>query len=273
MPIFISVITVCYNALDDLKKTCESLLEQSLVDIEYIVVDGASNDGTVEFLKECDTLFPEERFLWKSEPDHGVYDAMNKGIDLATGEWVIFMNAGDTFADSTILAKMNSFLRNAASEIGVVYGDTCEVYQWGNMFLTDDEDSSRNPTMPFCHQSAFTRCTWLKQFHFNLRYKIIADHDFYYQLRQKKVSFLHCPLVISRFEAQNGLSSKSPLLIQLEHAHIHGMDQHWHWPLRYLYIMIRSGCVQPLKDILPKKLVYAIMRFRRRHMLADTQRS
>lgn len=89
----ISVITVCYNAVDTLEKTIQSVLEQTYHNIEYIIIDGGSTDGTVEIIHR----YVDYLAYWVSEPDRGIYDAMNKGIERATGEWVNFMNAGDYF--------------------------------------------------------------------------------------------------------------------------------------------------------------------------------
>lgn len=86
----ISVVTVCYNAADTIEKTMLSVLNQTHHDIEYIIIDGGSTDGTVEIIRK----YADRIAYWVSEPDKGIYDAMNKGIKVATGEWINFMNAG-----------------------------------------------------------------------------------------------------------------------------------------------------------------------------------
>jgi glycosyltransferase involved in cell wall biosynthesis len=87
----ISVITICYNAVDLIEKTILSVLHQSYDNIEYIIIDGNSTDGTVDIIQK----YANQLAYWISEPDGGIFDAMNKGLDHATGEWVNFMNAGD----------------------------------------------------------------------------------------------------------------------------------------------------------------------------------
>lgn len=98
----ISVITVCYNAKSNLEKTILSVLNQTYSNIEYIIIDGGSTDGTIDIIKRYD----DKITYWQSEPDNGIYDAMNKGIQKANGEWINFMNAGDLFASTMILQQM-----------------------------------------------------------------------------------------------------------------------------------------------------------------------
>ena len=94
----LSIVTVCYNE-KDIGRTCESIVSQSCQDFEWIVVDGGSTDGSLEVIKH----YKERIDILISEPDNGIYDAMNKGIRLAKGKWINFMNGGDTFADNCIV--------------------------------------------------------------------------------------------------------------------------------------------------------------------------
>ena len=102
MKLLISVVTVCYNAADTIEKTMLSVLNQTYHDIEYIIIDGGSTDGTVEIIRK----YADRIAYWVSEPDKGIYDAMNKGIKVATGEWINFMNAGDEFVDEGVIEKL-----------------------------------------------------------------------------------------------------------------------------------------------------------------------
>lgn len=115
-PLF-SVITITKDNLAGLQKTTASLLHQSHVDYEWIIVDGASTDGTLDFIKDLPAKIISER-------DNGIYNAMNKGLALATGHYVIFMNAGDLFADADILSTLSTVIKCDAPDF--IYGDALE---------------------------------------------------------------------------------------------------------------------------------------------------
>lgn len=152
----ISIITVSYNAITEIEKTILSVINQTYTNIEYIIIDGGSTDGTVNIIKQ----YNDKISIWKSEPDHGVYDAMNKGIKLATGEWILFMNSGDTFHDNMVVADIFQNTKYA-DKVGVIWGDT-DFYD-GDKFV---EKSKKTPftktVMPYrtgmgiSHQSLFT---------------------------------------------------------------------------------------------------------------------
>ncbi|MFK7810790.1 MAG: glycosyltransferase family 2 protein [Saprospiraceae bacterium] len=112
----ISIITVVYNSASLLGLTMHSVFKQDYPNIEYIIVDGASSDGTVTLIQEQE----EKISKWISEPDKGLYDAMNKGIDLATGDFIWFMNAGDTIPAASTVSKM---IAQCDANTDVIYGE------------------------------------------------------------------------------------------------------------------------------------------------------
>lgn len=124
----VSVITIVFNGLSTLKKTIQSIEAQTYGNIEYIVIDGGSEDGTIELIKANEHLI----YKWVSEPDSGISDAFNKGIALATGEIIGLLNSGDTFYEDSIERIVNIYDKNP--EIEIVYG---------NLFL-DFGDKSLN---------------------------------------------------------------------------------------------------------------------------------
>lgn len=117
----ITIVTVCYNAVNVLEKTIMSVLEQTYPNIEYIIIDGASTDGTPNIIEK----YKDKLSFWSSEPDDGIYDAMNKGIKNSSGEWLNFMNAGDVFSSKYAIEKMAHHF----SDINmVVYGNVIKCY-------------------------------------------------------------------------------------------------------------------------------------------------
>lgn len=120
----ISVVTVSYNAVSTIEQTILSVINQTYPNVEYIIIDGGSTDGTVDIIKK----YADKIAYWVSEPDKGIYDAMNKGVVVATGEWINFMNAGDIFTDSDVIDKL--FHQNIIiNRVGIVFGDTLVVFR------------------------------------------------------------------------------------------------------------------------------------------------
>jgi len=113
----ISVITVCFNCVSSIQKTIDSVLSQDYSEVEYIIIDGGSTDGTIEVINR----YRDRISRIVSERDNGIYDAMNKGLSFASGEWVTFMNAGDAFTDSSVLSRV--FSRQIPSNISFLYSN------------------------------------------------------------------------------------------------------------------------------------------------------
>lgn len=118
-----SIITVTYNASRWLERTILSVLSQSYASIEYLVIDGGSTDGTVDLIKQYEAGIA----YWVSEPDRGLYDAMNKGLQRATGDYVWFINAGDTIYTADTVQKIVASLKKNVSLPDVLYGETAIV--------------------------------------------------------------------------------------------------------------------------------------------------
>jgi glycosyl transferase family protein len=198
----ISVVTVCYNAADTIEKTILSVLNQTYHDIEYIIIDGGSTDGTVEIFRK----YADRIAYWVSEPDKGIYDAMNKGIKVATGEWINFMNAGDRFKDESVIEKF--FQNRVIDTFGVMFGDTLFIHK-NKQRIVKFGDDPHHKIMPSCHQSIFCRKKLLDRNLFDLRYKIAADYNLFFQLRQMDIEFQYVPLVVAVYDATNGISSRN----------------------------------------------------------------
>ena len=201
MKLLISVVTVCYNAADTIEKTMLSVLNQTYHDIEYIIIDGGSTDGTVEIIRK----YADRIAYWVSEPDKGIYDAMNKGIKVATGEWINFMNAGDEFVDANVLDKL--FFAKTVANVDVIYGNTLMKYTEGISFTKVKEIDYIQKGMPFCHQSSFVRNGAIERFDTN--YQIAADYNFFYEsyLEKGVNAFVYIDMPIAIFDAREGASA------------------------------------------------------------------
>lgn len=128
----ISIITISYNVEKEIERTMRSVLNQTFQDLEYIVVDGKSSDKTVNIAKSIACEYPNRNIRIISEPDKGIYDAMNKGIKMASGEWVNLMNAGDVFASDNVLE--NIFKETISDDVSFIYSDLYKMTSFGRFF-------------------------------------------------------------------------------------------------------------------------------------------
>lgn len=188
----ISVVTVCRNDLNGLIETYESLNGQSYRAFEWVVIDGNSSDGTQAWLTEKHYL-PGS---WISEPDKGIYDAMRKGCERSCGEYVIFMNSGDTFTDAEVLKKVGTHLESKSPNL--LFGDAWDVTPDGKRFSRPARSISHlQHGMPAHHQAMFFRREALNHFEFH-RFRYSGDYAMACLVTHKngngssKVSFAIC---------------------------------------------------------------------------------
>ncbi|GHT63960.1 glycosyl transferase [Bacteroidia bacterium] len=189
----ISIVTVTYNAVSVLEETILSIINQIYNNIEYIVIDGGSTDGTLDIIKK----YEDRLSYWISEPDKGIYDAMNKGIDRASGDWINFMNAGDLFYSNTIiqeLVDMHYFDDNEA----IIYGNRL-VNKNGLLEAAISDLKPIKHRMDIFHQSCFVPVDLHKNFPFDISYKIAGDYDFFYRMINNHVKFIKTDLDICIF--------------------------------------------------------------------------
>lgn len=197
----ISIITVSYNAATVIEDTINSVLKQDYPNLEYWVIDGASKDMTCSIIEKHSS-----KLHFVSEPDKGVYDAMNKGIEKATGDWILFMNAGDYFYSSSVVSDFFNN-NNTYDEYSVVYGDA-EFRLKNIAYISEASDIvDSNQYMPFSHQAAFTRTSVAKVTKFDLEYKIAADTAFFLRLVKEGHQMKHIPKVVCSYNALEGLSA------------------------------------------------------------------
>jgi glycosyltransferase involved in cell wall biosynthesis len=200
----VSIITVTFNCRDLLIQTIENVFAQTFKDFEYIVIDGKSSDGTVDIIKNNQ----DKIFFWISEPDKGIYDAMNKGLKAATGEYVIFLNAGDTFYEPDTLSKIPF---NKYPEADVFYGETMILNQQQPLGLRQKKlphnltwKHFRNG-MVVCHQSILVKREMAPVY--DNSYKYAADIDWVLKVLKLSNETVFTGTIISDF-IEGGFSSQ-----------------------------------------------------------------
>lgn len=183
-----TIITITYNAENLLPHTLESVWEQTHEAVEHIIVDGASKDNTAtlarEYVERHHDAHTHHTARMVSEPDRGLYDAMNKGLAMAQGDYLLFLNAGDAFHGKDTLAKVAATADSGSELPAVVYGDTVIVdgsyrYLRPRHFSVPKELSWRSFSrgMVVCHQAFYARTDIARTVSYDLRYRYSADVD------------------------------------------------------------------------------------------------
>jgi glycosyltransferase involved in cell wall biosynthesis len=182
----ISIVTVVYNAVNDIERTIKSIINQQGVDIEYIVIDGGSTDGTLAVLEKY------KSYIHKlvSEPDKGIYDAMNKGLALTTGDWVQFKNAGDWFVNGALLAFQN--FAEQHPEAKVIYCNTLKVWQLEPLqtseIVSDHKQLGVRCTVD--HRTSFFKGDWHRANPYDSTLKWVADYKLLLQTSKNEPNTL-----------------------------------------------------------------------------------
>lgn len=214
-PLF-TIITATFNAADGIYETAESIRSQTYKDFEWILIDGGSNDGTVEFLETNEDVID----YWVSEKDEGIYDAFNKGCRKAKGNWIIFLGASDRLFDSHVLSALASAVAHVCDTVEIVYGKVAilgdhdkivgiENTRWDQAI---GKSTGRHPIMPH-HQGVLQRRRLLSSDEpFDKRYSINADIKVVLGSFMR-ISPLFVDIVISR-ASLGGVSSEPQLALK-----------------------------------------------------------
>lgn len=171
----LSVITVVYNDAENLRMTLDNVAGLKNPEIEHVVVDGGSSDGTLEVCHEYSHI----RLI--SEPDKGIYDAMNKGLKMASGDWVVFLNGGDVFVEPSAVESALAFAEKN-SDCDILFFASLRDMNFRNVYVPR-VDGYRE-CIPCAHNSCFLKRTVHLQHLYDLRYKIAADYNMMYELLQ-----------------------------------------------------------------------------------------
>ncbi len=195
-----SIITICRNDLAGLRLTYNSVINQSYKNYEWIVIDGNSSDGTVEFLKELNI----SNFNFISEPDKGLYDAMNKGIYRCTGDYMVFMNSGDLFASNETLATLIKEIKPHTKPL-LIYGDSIDYQLDGKKYYRKARHHNTIYKGMFTqHQSMyFATLPKEEQFTYSYSFKYSSDYQFiikYINLCKKDSDIMKLNIPLSQFQ-------------------------------------------------------------------------
>lgn len=252
----VSIITVVYNDAVNLKKTIINISKQTYPNLEFIIVDGKSDDGSVEVIKEHETFITK----WISEKDNGIFDAMNKGVQLAKGKFINFMNAGDWFLTDAIIFEVFSKKENLQADL--IYGNH-EVHYPD--FIK--KKKALNPEelwkhMIFSHQSLFTKKQCLIERPFNLKYKYAADFHFIHNSYRLGYKFLNTNLNIAGYlsggHTETGVISayKENRKIVLEH------DKRFKVKIFHFKIITKQIVLEVFRKLIPQKMYLSLMQWK-----------
>ena len=202
----VSIITVVYNSERFIEKTIKSIINQTYPNVEYLIVDGASTDGTVEIIKKYEKYISK----WISEKDNGLYDAMNKAIKIASGDYLWFINSGDEIYTENILTEIFSQLDNLPD---VVYGETEIINFKGRPVGMRRHSTPEKLTwksmrfgMKVCHQSILVKKALVEPY--QLHFKYSSDFEWVIRVLKKSKSIQNSKLILSKF-MEGGLTKQS----------------------------------------------------------------
>lgn len=174
----ITIITVCFNAAKDMEKTIQSVIAQENCEIEYIIKDGASTDDTKALVRQYEPQLRKlKNFVFVSDEDAGLYDAMNTATQMAQGEFVLFLNSGDCFVDKNTV----SYVENGNFEGELLYGDMVQVSEGRYHLCKANRETVENfpRNMNFSHQALFIKTDVMKELKYDTHYRLCADYDFF----------------------------------------------------------------------------------------------
>ena len=253
----VSIIIVSLNTKNFFLNTVNSVLAQSYKEKEIIVVDGNSTDGTVNIIKKIKKNFSKVII----EKDRGIYDAMNKGSHLVSGEWVIFLNSGDIFYNKNTLSDI---FKQSITKKDIIYGNTLVKNKSINYFVDANFFSKKTILMPFCHQSTMVKADIIKKNKFSLEYKYSSDFNFFIKCFSKKKIFYNSNLTIAKVIA-NGVSDNNRQKVYGENIRILKKYNYNFFIILELWLFKLANLIKDyIKYTLPEFLILLILKFKYR---------
>jgi glycosyltransferase involved in cell wall biosynthesis len=252
------VITVSLNHAVGLEETINSVLAQTYPYIEYIVIDGGSTDNSLEIINK----YSKKITKWISEPDGGIYDAMNKGVAMGTGEWVIFMNAGDCFVNNEVVQDIFTPSRK---EVDLIYGNHKVLYEDGFERLQRAGNvCDLWKGMIFSHQAVFCRIDLVRRHSFSLTDPIGADFEMLFDAYKSGARFFKSNVVVAKIRNQ-GLSDKHRIRSLISHWRVvRRYKEDFQIIFFYTFFIIDMFVRQLIKKILPVSWTSGIIKLKYR---------
>ena len=228
----ITVVTVVYNGAATLEQTILSVVNQTYDNVEYIIIDGASTDGTLDIVKK----YEDKIDYWQSEPDKGIYDAMNKGIGLATGDYIAMLNSGDWYERAAVSEVVTVVKNEPKSDIIYammrIFSEKKKflwVYGYGHNYIKHSMIS---------HPTSFVKKTLYKKHKYNLNYRSAADYDLFLTFYQEEHTFYFVEKILGNYilggMSDSFIGKKESVLVQYKHKTISFLP----FVLKYLYFSL-----------------------------------
>jgi glycosyltransferase involved in cell wall biosynthesis len=254
----ITIITVVYNNKSGIKETIKSVLSQVYENVEYIIIDGGSTDGTTDVIKQ----HQDKINYWVSEPDSGIYDAMNKGVKAAGGEYLYFLNAGDCFCNNEVLKKISKHLDG---QYDLIYGRIIMDYGKYQVIKQGDIRKLKWGQMP-PHQASFVKRDIFEEVgYFDTSFKCSGDRDFFCKLYKNKYSYKRIKDLIAYFisggmSSNKQISNKEQIMVLKRHF---GSP---YWQIHYLKkIVLEETTKRVLKKLKLNNFLQKLIEFNNKH--------
>ena len=246
----ITIITINYNNLNGLRQTINSVIKQTYQEKEYIIIDGGSTDGCKQLIEEKKQYIDYS----VSEKDKGLYNAMNKGIQKSTGDYLIFMNSGDIFFDKNVLSEI---FENKNYTSDILYGSTVYNYLQGGIVRQPRNLKIMSHELPFCHQSCFIKGNLMRKYQYDESYRFIADYAFFYKCYKEGKTFELIPKIISIYDTKGVSANKSyAKSIYLERCKITHVKPNI---LGFMKPIIIQNIKKTIKAFLPERFIDILM--------------
>lgn len=239
-----SIVTVCLNAEATILETICSVKAQTCLDYEYIIWDGLSKDHTLDIIKANVNM---DHTLILTGKDSGLYNAMNRAVEKCSGDYVLFLNSGDSFADENVLADVGDWIDKDNSKADIYFGDVLRVRE-DRTALESYRGAGVLPRlllagrMP-CHQSIFTKTEIMKRYLFDESYTITADYNFLMKCHRNRHVISHIDRVICYSDCRDGISSRDDNLGEMRRQDDRSMKELypiWFYLMKPIKAMVRG---------------------------------